>query len=142
MEVPVSVRIATLNKKGFTLDEVVVALLVLLLVSLALMQTALVSIDTNMRNLLRDEGVRIADEIMGDTKAVPFENLNGDGLWYQWAPWPMTVELRNGADIPYYPWRMVTDLDESNKRVNVWVSWQYKNGWELHNFTTIVRNPE
>lgn len=48
------------NKEGMTLVEVLIAMVVLLLVSLALMQTALVSIDANMRNVLRDESVSVA----------------------------------------------------------------------------------
>jgi prepilin-type N-terminal cleavage/methylation domain-containing protein len=49
-----------LNEKGMSLVEVMVALVVLLFVSLALMQTALVSIDANMRNSIRDEAVSVA----------------------------------------------------------------------------------
>lgn len=53
-------QIAMPNKEGMTLVEVLIAMVVLLLVSLALMQTALVSIDANMRNVLRDEAVSVA----------------------------------------------------------------------------------
>ena len=56
------------DKKGLTLIEVMVALIVLLLVFLALMQTALLSIDSNMINVLRDEAVNIAEEQMSDCK--------------------------------------------------------------------------
>ena len=45
---------AGMTEAGFTLVEVMIALVVLLLVFLALMQTALVSIDSNMKNNLRD----------------------------------------------------------------------------------------
>lgn len=63
-----------LNKKGLTLIEVMVALVVLLLVFLALMQTALVSIDSNMINVLRDEAVNIAEEQMSNQRnlSTPF----------------------------------------------------------------------
>ncbi|MEK6691226.1 MAG: type II secretion system protein [Nitrospirota bacterium] len=48
------------KSQGLTLVEVLIAMVILLLVSLALMQTALVSIDANMRNVLRDEAVSVA----------------------------------------------------------------------------------
>ena len=67
------------NNKGMTLVEVLVALLISLLVFLALMQTALVSIDANMRNVLRDEAVRIADIRMNTARGLPYEQITSDG---------------------------------------------------------------
>ncbi len=51
-----------------------IAFVVLLFVFLALMQTALVSIDSNMRNVLRDEAVRVAEERMNAHRNVPFDD--------------------------------------------------------------------
>src|SRR3990172_4640679 len=68
-------RQAGMTEWGFTLVEVMIALVVLLFVSLAMMQTALVSIDSNMINVLRDEAVRIAEERMSELRNVPFDNL-------------------------------------------------------------------
>lgn len=76
-----------LNKKGLTLVEVLIAMVVLLLVSLAMLQTALLGIDSNMRNVLRDEAVSIAEQRMNYTSSIPFATLalwaglsdNGDG---------------------------------------------------------------
>jgi type II secretory pathway pseudopilin PulG len=55
-----------------TLVEVLVALVVFLFISLALMQTALVSIDANMVSALREEAVRIAEQRMNDARSLPF----------------------------------------------------------------------
>ncbi len=52
------------NRKGLTLVEVTIALVVLLFVFMGLLQAALLSIDHNLRNVLRDEAVRIADQRM------------------------------------------------------------------------------
>ena len=51
-------QLAWPDEKGLTLVEVMIALLVMLLVSLALMETALLSIGSNMRNIIRDEAVQ------------------------------------------------------------------------------------
>jgi type IV pilus assembly protein PilV len=75
MEEHVMLQTVLLNKKGLTLVEVMIALVVLLLVFLALMQTALVSIDSNMINALRDEAVNIAEEKMNDERNKTFDNI-------------------------------------------------------------------
>lgn len=69
------------NNKGFTLVEVMIALTILLFVFLALMQTALVSIDSNMRNLLRDEAIAIAEERMSQARNITLASLVSDNGW-------------------------------------------------------------
>ena len=70
-----------LNKKGMTLVEVMIAMLLSLVIFLALMQTSLISIDQNMRSSLRDEAVRIAEMRMDQTRNILFtattDNLTG-----------------------------------------------------------------
>jgi prepilin-type N-terminal cleavage/methylation domain-containing protein len=69
---------AVLNKKGLTLVEVMIALVVLLIVSLALMQTALVSIDANMNNSMRDEAVSVAEMRMNEARNLAWASLKTD----------------------------------------------------------------
>ncbi|HET6515079.1 MAG TPA: prepilin-type N-terminal cleavage/methylation domain-containing protein [Thermodesulfovibrionales bacterium] len=64
------------TEKGLTLIEVMIALVVFLFVSLALMQTALLSIDSNMISALRDEGVKVAEQRMNDARSLPFHASN------------------------------------------------------------------
>jgi len=133
-------RIVLLNKKGLTLVEVMIALVVLLIVSLALMQTALVSIDANMANILRDEAVSIAEMRMNEARNTPFNNLVGT---------LNTTILRNfrNANFQYTVTRMVTNLNSDNKQVNITVTWEWKentvaNGNPLtHSITSIVKRP-
>ena len=66
------------NKTGFTLIEVLIALVVSTLVFLALMQTALVGINVNMRNVLRDEAISIAEMRMHDAKSRRFTSIVAD----------------------------------------------------------------
>jgi hypothetical protein len=61
-----------------SLVEVLMALLVLLLVFFALMQTALVGIDSNMRNTLRGEAVNAAEIRMNDVRNMPFTGIVSD----------------------------------------------------------------
>lgn len=68
------------NRRGMSLVEVLMALVVLLLVFFALMQTALVGIDSNMRNTLRGEAVNAAEIRMNEAKNLPFTSIVEDSL--------------------------------------------------------------
>jgi prepilin-type N-terminal cleavage/methylation domain-containing protein len=63
------------NKKGVSLVEVMIALVILLLVFMGLLQAALLGIDSNMRNILRDEAVKIVSEKMEEARSMPFDNV-------------------------------------------------------------------
>lgn len=138
-------QFALLNKKGFTLVEVMIALVVLLLVSLALMQTALVGIDSNMRNVLRDEAVGIAEMRMNEARNQPFDSLAAGTT-----SGTVSRNLRNITNFSYTVTRTVTDLpptNPDNKQINITVIWEWKentvaNGNPFtHSITTLVRRP-
>lgn len=63
------------NNKGLTLVEVMIALSVFLLVFMGLFQTALLSIEHNMKNILRDEAVNIAAARVEEAKSMLFDNV-------------------------------------------------------------------
>ena len=60
------------NNEGVSLVEVMIALVVMLLVFFALMQTALVGIDANTQNSLRSAAVNIAEIRMNEVRNTPF----------------------------------------------------------------------
>lgn len=74
------------NVRGLSLVEVLISLVVLLFVSLALMQTALVSIESNMKNVLRDEAVAIAEERINQARSIAFAALADDAAGLPVAP--------------------------------------------------------
>src|SRR4030042_6811536 len=81
-------RVVISNKTGLGLIEVMIALVVMLVVFLALMQTALVSIDSNMINVLRDEAVSIAEMRMSELRNRPFDDFDLNGVT---DPNPLTI---------------------------------------------------
>lgn len=123
------------DKKGMTLVEVVIALLVLLIVFLALMQTALVGIDANMLNVLRDEAVNIAEEQMSTARNTPFDSLTAGSADVS----PPARSLRNIAAFTYTVTRTVTDINTDNKQVDITVAWNWKGNPYTHSISTIVR---
>lgn len=131
------------DKKGISLVEVMIALVVLLLVSLALMQTAMVSIDANMKNVLRDEAVGIAEMRMNEARNTPFDSLVSDG-----ADIPITRNIRSITNFPYTTRMTVTNLNTDNRQVDIRdrqvdirVGWAWKGENYTHNITTIVKRP-
>jgi len=135
-------RVVLLNKKGLSLVEVMIALVVLLLVSLALMQTALVSIDSNMKNLLRDEALSIAEEWVIRSRNIPFDNLTTNSLSQSGTGVDtITRNFRNITNQTFTVTSIVTDRGIDNKQVGVTVAWTWKAQPFNHNMSSIVRRP-
>ena len=150
------------NKKGFTLVEVMIALVVLLLVFLALMQTALVSIDSNMKNNLRDEAANIAAMRMEQARNLQYtqstDNLISDAVGTLPAvdlsgntncpatpapPFaagvPVQRAFRNIAVFNFCTNRTVAVIDTNTKSVTIRVGWRWRNEDYNHNIRTVVR---
>jgi prepilin-type N-terminal cleavage/methylation domain-containing protein len=66
------------NKKGVTLVEVLISLVILLVVFMGLLQASLLSVETNVTNVLRDEAVRLASDTMIALQTSPFDDLDRD----------------------------------------------------------------
>ena len=130
--------IAQLNKvgrKGVSLVEVMIALVILLLVFLALMQTALVSINANMNNILRDEAVTIAEQQIIEGRNTPFGGLVSD-----LAAVDVPRQVRN-IPITFTKLRTVTARGVNNEQIEVTVTWNWKGELFNHNMSTIRMRP-
>ena len=124
-------QIVLKNNNGLTLVEVLIALVVSLLVSLAMMQTALVGIDANTRNILRDEAVNVTEMRMSEARNMPFASLISDA-----ADVPVTRNIRNiGGGVTFITRRVITELDgdgnlatddANNKQINITVTWEWR----------------
>jgi len=108
------------DNRGLTLVEVTIALVVLLLVMLALMQTALVSIDSNMLNVLRDNAVNIAEERMKEVRSTSFDSVVSS------AAEPVQRNVRNVANFSYTVTVNVTNINIDTRQIVVTVSWDWK----------------
>jgi len=146
------------KEKGFSLVEVMIALVVLLLVFMGLMQTALLSIDSNMRNILRDEALKIAAERLEETRNLPFDDViddtadavPDDNLALPACqrppvsdpnPFPVEVQkdFRNIQDFPFGTRRTVTDRDADTKEIQIMVRWEYRDECFTHSIMTLRR---
>jgi len=151
-------RVASPDERGLTLVEVTIALLVMLLVSLALMETALLSIESNLRNIIRDEAVSIAEMRMNEARSISFDNLSDDtadaipddNLILDACrsspvsdpdPYPVKVtrNFRNMASFDFGTRRTVAAMGSDNRQITVLVRWVYKNECYTHSVSTVVR---
>ena len=119
------------NNQGLTLVEVLIAMVVFLLVSLAMMQTALVGIDSNTRNILRDDAVNVAEEKMNRARNLPFFpdlGLTSD-------PNPNLQRQINNVNRTFFTNTTVTELDgvgnlgtddANTKQINITVTWEWR----------------
>jgi type II secretory pathway pseudopilin PulG len=122
------------KNKGATLLELLIALLILLVVSLALTQGALLGIATNVQNAMRDEAVNVADMRMNQLKTLPFTDVVIDpGLTATPVTPPpncvpeagITRSLR-GFTATYTPCRAISDINADSKQIAITVTWTYK----------------
>jgi len=131
------VQIVRRDNKGFTLIEILIAMVIILVLLMALVQAALLSIDSNLRNLLRDEAVRVAEERMNGmlvdsagTQYQGFRTLPFD------SPLLVATAQCTGADVSrsfrnatrnYRVCWNIQDATADVKRIEVIVGWDYKN---------------
>ncbi len=149
------------SAKGVTLIEVMIALVVLLIVFMGLIQAALLSIDHNLRNEVRDEAVRIAAEAMTNLKAEGFggaDLADNSGSHYSYAgisPDPLGALLpaavkpgstpsrsfRNFSQ-PYTVGMEVQPLDSNNKQVTIRVHYTYRTDNPVtYTINSVIVNP-
>lgn len=131
-----------LNSNAFTLVEVLVAMVILMVGLLALLQTINLAIVTNTQNEMRTQATAIAEERMAQRKSLPFDSISTGVQRSDNVPVSMRSSFVNysafyrGEDIPSLPGNPVTA-----KRLNVGVRWHFKGNSYEHVVTTIVTRP-
>jgi prepilin-type N-terminal cleavage/methylation domain-containing protein len=125
--------------RGLTLVEVLISLVIILIVFMGLIQSALVSIDHNFINELRDEAVRIASASHVETRVTAFDSL-AEGTSNQVVTRTFRNISRNFKII-----RTIADLDTNNKQITITVTWEWRDRNEtsgteyVHTINSILR---
>ncbi len=128
---------ASKDNRGLTLIEVMMAMLISFIVFLGLTETILIAVNANVQNALRDEGVRVAEAEVSNTRNIPFDNVfTGSALF------PATGTVSRAfrrLSMNYSVARTVTDVDANMKQVVITVSWTRGSKTDNTAFTTILR---
>ncbi len=114
-----------------------------------MMQTSLLSIDMNTRNLIRDEAVRIAEERMSEARNEPFNTLASDTGYITGVKCPAGFPA-NGDVFADREFRKITTLDfctnmtvnalsANSREVVVTVGWVWKDEEFTHTVSSIMR---
>lgn len=121
-------------RKGFTLIEVLVALVIAMIVFVGLSETGLVVLEANIRDSIRDGAVQLAGEWMEDARALPIDSMPAGTVSAD-----NVLKIRN-LNVTYTVTRAVTNLglDNTSKQVTVTVAWTRNAKSDSHSITTIV----
>jgi len=135
------VRLVLFNKKGVTLIETMISLVILLIVSLALMQTQSVGLSANVKNKLRDEAVSIAEMRMNQLRSYPFTDalIHSDLTATTGATEPVVQRDFRTYSIAFTPRRTITNISTDAKSIAITVSWSYRGQSYSHGVMTIMR---
>ncbi len=140
-------RIVIRDNKGFTLVEVMVAFVIILIMMLGLISVTADVTKVGVRNTIRDEGVKVAEEVMAQVRALPYDKIN-----------TMTYEqLRKQIDstssetnivrnfrnftVTYNPDIRVTHYVDA-KTIDVTVTWSFGGTNYTHTISSFVRKME
>jgi len=121
-----------------TLIELMVALVIMMIVALALMQSSLIAMNANIVNALRDEAVSVAEQRMNELRSTP--SLTATTGLVADDPPTITRNVRSKANFPFTIKRQVSDINTNSKQVVLNVNWTYNKGTYTHSVSTVVRN--
>ena len=134
-------RVVLFNKKGVTLIEMMISIVILLIVSLALMQTQLLGLSTNVKNQLRDEAVNIAEMRMNQLRSRPFNDtlIHAELTATAGETEEAVPRIFRGFSQDFIPLRKIVNIGTDAKQITVTVSWSYRGQANSHGVMTIMR---
>ena len=133
---------ALLNKKGFTLIELMIAMSIILIMFLSLLATSLLSSTTNMQNIIRDEAIQIAEMKLIELGNIAFDNLPGEAGVDTFAQNPDLQRTIRNFNVDFISTIAVTNHPLVNplaRQINVTINWMYKGNAYTHAVSTIKR---
>ncbi len=131
------------NKTGFTLIEVLVAMVITLVGLLGLLASVETAMEHNVRNQLRDEATLIAEQWMGNLKTRGFSQITTATYGVPGSGFPSrTVKSQlRGSNFVYIvdrPCYLVGD--GTSAQLTVTVTWYYKGSKYTHSVSSIRSN--
>lgn len=119
------------KNKGFTLVEVLVAIAFLTISMLAVLHALGLSVEHNMKNIIMDEAVLIAEQKMNELRNTPIASLTSS------TQSPLLRTFRN-VTISYNVNWIVQNFSADSRTIQVLVQWRWKNIDHQHSATSVV----
>ena len=127
-----------LNRAAFTLLEVLVAMVILMVGLLGMLKAINVSIVTNVRNEMRTQAASIAEDQLARKKSLPFDNITTTNNTPRNLDVPIAMR---SAVLKYRVTYFVDNISSDSKRINIGVRWSYKGNNYEHVLSSIVTRP-
>jgi prepilin-type N-terminal cleavage/methylation domain-containing protein len=120
--------------KGFTLIEVLVAIVILFISMMAVLHALGLSVEHNMKNIIMDEAIRISEQRMNELRNEPITSLASS------TPLTQIIIVRGirNTSITYTVDWIVENLSADSRAIQVLVQWRWKNIDHQHTATSIV----
>lgn len=131
MLLPISIQ----NKAGFTLIELLVAISIMLVGLLGLLHSINIAIEYNLKNQMRGEVVRVAQDAMNDMRSRAFDAVSSSTT-------TVPSHLRN-INRTYTVTRTVVSAgSDVSRQYFVDVTWMYKNVPTTHSIVSVRSRTE
>lgn len=128
-------RTAKPKNSGFTLVEVLVAIAFLTISMLAILHALGLSVEHNLKNIVMDEAVRIAEQRMNELRNTPVASLENSTSSTRIT---ITRQIRNRSFTYTVDW-IVENLSADSRTIQVIVQWlDWRNNSHRHTATSIV----
>lgn len=121
------------DKCGFTLIEVMVAILIMMVGMLGLLQAINLAIEVNLRNQLREEAVYLGERVINEMRGEGFDNILVAATptdTYTYATYQLPSKIRGATRLYDVSRRSAVlstvDSKHVTKQLTVIISWSYK----------------
>ena len=128
---------ARAGRRGDTLVEVMIAMVLFLFIFIAVLQSSLLAIDSNTRNMLRNEAVKIAAQSMNTARSMPFDNLlnmAGQGI----NPVYISRNFRNMPAIRFAVTNTPSSVSQDDDQLIVKVTWNWRGTQYTHQIQSVI----